>query len=158
MKRFALLAVMVVVAGCATPPVANRAALLLDTDKAFSELAAKDGVRAAFLAYAADDAILMPTGQRRAAGKEEIGEHLEQFPPGTLTWEPKGADIAKSGELGYTWGDYIFDMRDVDGKMDRHYGKYVTVWRWRGLGWKFVMDIGNPSPPPGEEEEEANEK
>jgi ketosteroid isomerase-like protein len=59
--------------------------------------------------------------------------------------------VAKSGELGWTWGTYELHTKDADGKPVIRYGKYVNVWRKQKNGeWKVIVDLGNPSPPPGQ--------
>ena len=52
-------------------------------------------------------------------------------------------------DVGYTRGSYVFRANGPDGKPQISYGKYVTIWRKQADGeWKFVLDIGNHSPPP----------
>lgn len=151
--------------GCATTRLPNRAAAererLLAVDAAFSRASEKDGIQKAFLAFAAEDATIMPIGGVIVTGKAKIAENLASFPPGEFEWKATGAEVAASGDLGYTWGKYEFGMKDVDGKIDMHHGKYVTVWRKQADGqWEFVMNIGNPRgrPPIGEEDEEEEEE
>lgn len=66
----------------------------------------------------------------------------------SLRWKPVGAELARSGELGYTYGTYVF-RKSEPGKEDvTRYGKYVTIWRKESGGWKVAADIGTPSPAP----------
>ncbi|HLO37017.1 MAG TPA: hypothetical protein VK173_00860, partial [Lacibacter sp.] len=58
----------------------------------------------------------------------------------TMTWEPKGGDIASSGDMGFTYGVYKVATADTTLK-----GTYLNVWRKQADGkWKFVIDTGNP--------------
>ena len=60
------------------------------------------------------------------------------------------AEMAASGDLGYTFGNYVATSKDKDGKVVKHYGKYVTIWKKQADGsWKVAMDTGNSSPEPG---------
>ncbi|MGA8309112.1 MAG: nuclear transport factor 2 family protein, partial [Terriglobales bacterium] len=59
------------------------------------------------------------------------------------------AEMAASGDLGYTFGNYVLKSKDKDGHAVAHYGKYATVWKKQKDGsWKVVMDMGNSSPNP----------
>jgi hypothetical protein len=53
-----------------------------------------------------------------------------------------------TGDLGYTYGTYIFKDKDKDGKLVTAYGKTPPSGRNRKMGWKVVMDMGNSSPAP----------
>jgi len=56
-----------------------------------------------------------------------------------FTWEPLAGDIAKSGELGYTYGTYTFKKDTI-----LEQGTYVSIWKKNNDGnWKYVLDTGN---------------
>ena len=56
--------------------------------------------------------------------------------------------MASSGDLGYTYGNFVFKSKNKDGPTV-HYGKYMSVWRKQKDGsWKVVVDMGNSSPAP----------
>jgi ketosteroid isomerase-like protein len=125
-------------------------AKLMQTDAEFSRAAQTRGVGEAFAAYAAENATMMPVGESPAVGRAAIRKEFEGLPAeATLTWKPFAADVAGSGDLGYTLGDYEYRAPGPDGKMATHYGKYCTVWKKQADGrWKWVADIGNASPAP----------
>jgi hypothetical protein len=58
-----------------------------------------------------------------------------------LTWSAVGADVASSGDLGYTWGNYEFLSKDKDGNQRVERGKYTTVWKKTGR-WQLEGRIG----------------
>jgi ketosteroid isomerase-like protein len=65
--------------------------------------------------------------------------------PFTLRWDPVTADIAASGELGYTFGRWTSEGKGPDGKLREIRGYYFTVWKRQSDGsWKVVVDFGNP--------------
>jgi ketosteroid isomerase-like protein len=101
-----------------------------------------------FMSYFADDASELPNGGAVVAGKENIRHSLEPWGPDlSLTWTPVQAEMAASGDLGYTFGNYVLKAKDKDGKPVVKYGKYATVWKKQKDGsWKVVMDMGNSSP------------
>lgn len=121
---------------------------LLQLDAAFAKLSVEKGAGAAFAAHLADDAVLLPIGENLISGKEAIVKYFSDG-DSTLAWKPLKAEIAKSGELGYTYGTSELKTRDKDGKTQVRYYKYVSVWKKQKNGdWKLVLDIGNQSPAP----------
>jgi ketosteroid isomerase-like protein len=59
----------------------------------------------------------------------------------TMIWQPKGGNIAASGELGYTFGVYSVIPKNNDSAM---HGTYVNVWKKQPDGsWKLLLDSGN---------------
>ena len=101
-----------------------------------------------FISYFADDASDLPNGGAIVTGKENIRKALGPWGPDvSLTWSPVKAEMAASGELGYTFGNYVFKAKDKEGNLVVHYGKYATVWEKQKDGsWKVAMDMGNASP------------
>ncbi len=62
----------------------------------------------------------------------------------TISWSTTHADVAKSGDLGYTTGTYQDSYKGPDGKMVNEVGKYVCVWAKQKDGsWKAVHDMWN---------------
>jgi len=123
---------------------------LIQTDKDFSKMAQERGIGEAFVAYAAADATMMPANQATVTGREGVRRQFADLTEGTrLIWEPFRADVARSGDLGYTLGNYEFHAKGPDGKDVTRYGKYCSVWKRQPDGsWRWVVDIGNASPGP----------
>jgi len=149
------LALVVGTSGCATnsatPGPASGAEVerLLRADKAFCALAQKRGAAEAFRTFAAEDAVCFPIGEAPVRGRAAILEWMSSGPKGEMKWTPMTAEVARSGDLGYTWGTYEFRGQGDDGQPLVRHGKYVTVWKKQADGsWRFVLDIGNPGPPP----------
>ncbi|RJP73348.1 MAG: nuclear transport factor 2 family protein [Candidatus Zixiibacteriota bacterium] len=115
---------------------------LVEAERAFARAAADKGVRAAFLQYLADEAVVF-----RPQAVEARRWYLN-YPESEagLAWEPAFAEVSRSGDLGYTLGPWTYrpSLRDSI----QAYGHYVTVWRRQADGaWKAVADIGVPHPP-----------
>ena len=106
------------------------------------------GLAEAFASWAAPDATMMPADQNPVTGRDAIRGQFADFPADrTLSWKPFKADIAKSGDLGYTLGNYELRQRGAGGEPNIRYGKYCSVWKKQSDGsWKWVVDIGNASP------------
>lgn len=114
---------------------------LISADSAFAALSVAAGAKAAFLAFAADDAVSFGGGAQMSEGPEAIAAGFDGFPNGAvLDWWPVGAEIAQSGDLGCTVGEATIASL-------HHYSKYITIWKRQPDGsWKFVADGGNARP------------
>ena len=63
------------------------------------------------------------------------------IPGFTLSWEPKKAEVATSGDLGYTSGAFQVSMNDTEGKPVPRSGNYVCIWKKQKDGsWKCVVE------------------
>ncbi|HEY6091614.1 MAG TPA: hypothetical protein VIV83_06455 [Gemmatimonadales bacterium] len=125
------------VQGRADPSELRRA------DSSFAALSVAQGAKAAFVSYAAADAVSFGGGAQITEGRDAIGAAFDGFPSGAvLEWWPLGAEIATSGDLGCTVGEArIVSLH--------HFSKYLTVWQRQADGsWKFVADGGNVRPAP----------
>ena len=112
-------------------------------DSQFAALSVARGAKAAFLAYAADDAVSFGGGPQINEGRDAIGAAFDGFPTGAvLEWWPLAAEIAPSGDLGCTVGEARITSL-------HHFSKYLTVWQRQPDGaWRFVADGGNVRPAP----------
>ncbi len=135
----------------ATQLDAQREALL-QADEDFNKASAERGV-AAWAAAFADDARMFPPSGPILHGLPAIRDRWEKlkFSPAGLSWKPAFADVAASGDLGYTVGYWEKPGKDKEGRPVVARGKYLTVWRKQADGrWKIVADIGSediPEPP-----------
>ncbi len=115
---------------------------LLEADREFSRLSVENGAAAAFVAFAAEDAVIYRDQRHPVEGRQAIHELLRRS-EGTLRWDPYFVDLAGSGDLGYTRGTYVYAFTDSTGAENRLYGYYVSIWKkQRGGDWKYVFDSG----------------
>ena len=123
---------------------------LLQTDKDFSETSLKLGAAEAFNQYLTEDALELPAGKNAVQGRDNIYNMMKDNQGDyKLEWTPQYAEVAKSGELGYTWGTYILSYNDEKGVEQKNYGKYLNIWKKQTDGsWKVAVDMGNSSPKP----------
>lgn len=115
---------------------------ILETERAFAAMAKEKGVTEAFLAFAAEDAVLKRDNDI-IVGKEAIQYHFEQqpFTDFSLEWISDFVDVSSSGDLGYTYGHYTFSASDTSGQLIEGKGIYHTVWKRQDDGtWKYVWD------------------
>jgi ketosteroid isomerase-like protein len=144
----ALLLVFLAATFAATKQKSPKGAdLLIQLEANFAADVAKDG-HAAFITHFAEDGVEVVDG-----GGFNTKEEMRKQPPwpeGTsLTWTPVHAEMSASGDLGYTYGNYIYTAKNKDGKLVANYGKYTSIWKRQKNGqWKVVVDMGNSSPDP----------
>lgn len=110
---------------------------LVAAERAFAADASVRSTRAAFLAYLADDGLVFgpgPTsGQRVWTARKEDKAKLE--------WAPELAEVAASGDLGYTCGPWRYTPEGAEKAVA--FGHYFTVWRKDADGkWKVLTDHG----------------
>jgi ketosteroid isomerase-like protein len=111
-----------------------------DTEATFAQMAKEEGMNKAFLAFAADDAVLM-RGNELIESKAAIAEYMKGQNSKGLAWSPEFVDVAKSGDMGYTYGYYTFNYEDQEGNPAEARGVFHTVWKRQEDGsWKFVWD------------------
>ena len=126
---------------------APGADLLLQLEADFAKAVAERG-HAAFVTYFADDGVELEDGG--GVSTRDMISKQPAWPEGTsLTWAPVKTDMAASGDLGYTYGNYVFKSKDKEGKPVTAYGKYMSVWKKQRDGsWQVAVDMGNSSPAP----------
>ena len=145
--RSMLMALTMIMASAHAAPIDA----VLDTDRAFAAAAKEKGARAAFVEFAAPDAIMFRQGVGPVKGIAAIGQVFTSPATATAAWEPEGGEIAASGDLAYTWGYFAWTAVAAPnvGKPPVT-GNYVSIWRKQPDGhWKWVIDLGVIGPPKG---------
>ena len=141
-------------AACAAPPPPDTRA----ADEAVLRRAETDWVAAAqthraadWVAFYAPDAAVLPPGEPAAVTGPAISASIAAFlalPELRVTWAPNRVEIARAGDLGYSWGSYQLSYKDAKAKPMRDTGKYVEIWRRQpDGGWKCILDSWNSDQP-----------
>jgi ketosteroid isomerase-like protein len=115
---------------------------IVEVEAAFAESLRSEGMKAAFLSFAAEDAVLN-RNDVLYKGKEEIRAYLEGISLLNirLEWEPEYIDVSGSGDMAYTYGPYTFSAEDTAGNAITATGIFHTVWKRQEDGsWKYVWD------------------
>jgi ketosteroid isomerase-like protein/predicted enzyme related to lactoylglutathione lyase len=129
--------------------IENEQEALFQTDLEFAQTSVEKGAAEAFYQYLTDDALQLPNNAEPVVGRDKIRESMKKAPEALLTWKPKKAEVAQSGDLGYTWGTYEVKTQNPNGEENIRYGKYLNIWKKQADGkWKVAVDMGNSSPPP----------
>ena len=121
---------------------------MVETERAFAKTSKEKGTNGAFRDFIADDGILFRP--KAVKGKEWL---IANPPPTSdkrpwLHWEPSFAFMARSGDMGYTFGpwEYRSDIKDAEPVA---FGHFLTVWQKQSDGsWKFAVDLGISHPKP----------
>jgi ketosteroid isomerase-like protein len=120
---------------------------LVDAEKAFAQTSVDKSTKAAFLQYFDHHSVAFANGQA-VAGKKEWERRPETN--NYLFWWPVYADIAASGDFGYTTGPAVFgpDRSTREAKSGLYYS---TVWQKDDTGrWKVLADLGSSIYSPSE--------
>ena len=147
-KWYLGLAMVTTLLGCSQSiDVEREQQILLDTDIAFADASFEKGAAEAFREFLAEDALELPDGELPLVGREAIYAALSEDPQFDLTWQPEEAVVARSGDLGYTWGTFWSSWADENGNPVASEGKYLNIWRKEGDGrWRVIVDMGNQNP------------
>ncbi len=132
-----------------TQPTMNPGALLLmELEGRFAKSVAAGGGKA-FGGWFADDAVTLNNGKPAVLGRTAIAAQA-QWDPKTyqLTWQPQGAQMGPSNDMGFTWGHYEGHSKDKNGGPIVISGRYFTVWKKLPDGtWKVALDASAEEPP-----------
>ncbi len=122
-------------------PKSVSAREIMNADIAFSDMCRQIGMKKAFLQYIDNEGVLLRPDHLPIIGADAI-DYISVLSDTAykLSWKPMRAEIAKSGELGYTYGVYQLELNDSILK-----GTYVNIWKKENDGeWKFVVNSNNP--------------
>jgi len=116
---------------------------LLQTDKNFSSASEISGVAEAYKLFLAKDATKFIPG-KILQGLDSIYLSMKKSKLHyNLKWIPVKCEVSASGDLGYTWGNYLMTYKQNDSIIQLS-GKYVNVWKKQTDGkWKVIIDIGS---------------
>jgi len=120
--------------------VSERAALF-SQDRQFSSSSARIGARKSFLLYASPEIRVFRENKFPFIGNAPASQVIP-VEQNLWTWQPKAADVSRSGDLGYSYGSYR--LASGDAKAAAETGNYLRIWQKRGGTWKVIVDVANP--------------
>lgn len=143
------LAILILVFSTATAfgQLQEKLQTMVDAEKAFANTSKEKSTRAAFTSFLGDSGLIFqktPVLGNRFWQEAQEGKDM-------LTWEPVFADIAQSGDMGYTTGPWEYRSQRTD-TAPAAKGYFVSVWKKENNGWKVALDIGISYPIPEEKE------
>jgi ketosteroid isomerase-like protein len=120
----------------------EQRAEMIAAEISFSEMSKVKGTRAAMMQFIDSNGVLLRPNSFPLIGGDAINFISQSNDSAyTMIWQPKGGNIAASGDLGYTFGVYSVLPKNGDSAM---HGTYVNVWKKLADGsWKLMLDSGN---------------
>jgi len=112
-------------------------------EKDFAKMAADKGIAEAFYFYADSNATIKRQDDSLIYGKDAIKNFYSApfYQKATVKWSPDFIQASESGDLGYTYGKYVWESTDSTGKAITFSGVFHTVWKKQTDGsWKYVWD------------------
>jgi ketosteroid isomerase-like protein len=115
---------------------------LMKLDRDFLAQATAGELARAYLDYLDEHARLHRDGSFPFTDRRAIRSFL-MSKSAQMTWDPIAADVARSNDLGYTYGSY--ELKASDSPPEKGY--YVRVWKRNRNGeWKVALDTLHPVP------------
>lgn len=125
-------------------PLPPALSSLVAAERAFARASVERGVRAAFLAYFADDGVAFLPHLINAKTAYGSLPALTGKPEFTLDWVPIYGDISAAGDLGYSTGPVVNSDNTAQKRPARH-SLFFSVWKKQANGdWRVVLDLGVP--------------
>lgn len=130
---------LIAVGGCnegrIDSPPEGGGATIVELEGRFAAASRERGARAAFLEFLAEDSIVLRPGPVWGRAAWEAAPDS----PVTLDWKPDRAQLAADGRFGFSTGPWTLTRAEGGAMLE---GRYVTVWRQTGDGWRVVFDGG----------------
>jgi uncharacterized protein (TIGR02246 family) len=111
-------------------------------------VAALDPARA--VSFYTDDVVVMAVDAPVVQGKENMQKFFETWMKDKPEFSGKTVkvEVARSGDLAYSWGTGKVSVKDKKGKVAETTFKYASVWKKQADGgWKIAVDTMIPDPP-----------
>lgn len=148
MRKILTFAVVAVVAvSCTkTVDVEKEKSALMTVD---ADWAKTTGDADKFVSFLAPDATMALTGApgMKPAEVKTAFAAMTKAPGYSLTWTATRADVAASGDLGYTVGTYTMKVPNAEGVLVTDKGKFQTTWKKINGEWKVVEDTATSNIP-----------
>jgi ketosteroid isomerase-like protein len=116
---------------------------IFNIEKAFEKMAAEKGVAQAFYYFADENAVIHRENDTLIKGKENIKIYYEKvnMKNPIVNWTPDFVDVSDCGTLGYTYGKYVWQIKNINGELVEYKGIFHTVWKkQKDKNWKYVWD------------------
>jgi len=146
-KSVLLVLILLLLLSCAPKTVIQSQDILKDevfkAEDNFKNLSLTKGISDAFYTFADDDAVIKRENDTLIRGKENIKKYYSnpKFKKASVTWKPDFVEVSKDGEMAFTYGKYIWTVKDSLGNKKDFKGIFHTVWKKQKDGsWKYVWD------------------
>jgi len=112
-------------------------------EKAFEKMASDKGIAEAFYYFADENAVIHRENDTLIKGKEHIKMYYDKKnnTDATVNWSPDFVEVSDGGTMGYTYGKYVWKIKNNDGTIATYKGVFHTVWKkQKDNSWKYVWD------------------
>ena len=146
MKLTAFIILSLMLSSCSENKTGNHESVkkeIADAEKAFDAMAREKGIAEAFAYFADSNAVIKRKNDSLIKGKEGIRTFYSAdfYKTAAVTWSPDFIDVGGSGDLGYTYGKYVWRSKDSLGNTQELKGIFHTVWKKQKDGsWRYVWD------------------
>ncbi|MFA6404060.1 MAG: hypothetical protein WCX31_20900 [Salinivirgaceae bacterium] len=116
---------------------------IFQIEKDFERMVLEKGVTDSFYYFADENAVIKRANDSLIFGKENIKNYYKNkdIKNATVNWTPDFIDVSEDGSLGYTYGKYVWVIKDDLGKTVEYNGIFHTVWKLQpDKSWKYVWD------------------
>jgi ketosteroid isomerase-like protein len=113
------------------------------TEKDFNASIAALGVAEAFALYADSNAVILRGNDSLIKGRSAIRNYYSRpvFNGASVKWAPDFSEVSANGDMAYSYGKYVWLLKDSTGKESVYKGLYHTIWKKQPDGsWKYVWD------------------
>lgn len=114
-----------------------------EAEKSFAQMAIEKGIAEAFWFYADSNATIKRQNDSLIHGKDNIRHYYADpfYTNAKVNWSPDFTSASASGDMGYTYGKYTWQVTDSAGNVSETRGVFHTVWKKQADGsWKYVWD------------------
>jgi len=146
-KSVLLVLILFLLLSCAPKTVIQSQDILKDevfkAEDDFKNLSLTKGISDAFYTFADSNAVIKRENDTLIRGKENIKKYYSnpKFKKASVTWKPDFIEVSKDGEMAFTYGKYIWTVKDSLGNKKDFKGIFHTVWKKQKDGsWKYVWD------------------
>ena len=97
----------------------------------------------AFYLYADSNAVILRGNDSLIRGKAAIRNYysMQKFKGASVDWAADFSEVSASGDMAYSYGKYVWILKDSSGKENEYKGMYHTIWKKQVDGsWKYVWD------------------
>lgn len=116
---------------------------IVEAEKDFQRMTAEKGIAAAFYYFADENAVIKRENDTLIIGRNNIRQYYtkESLNNAEVSWLPDFIEVSKSGDIAYTYGKYLWKIKDRVGNTNTFSGIFHTIWKRQKDGsWKYVWD------------------
>ena len=141
MKHLVLL--LVLLASCQSAEPVSTTDEITKTETQFMQACRDSGISKAFYIFADEKAVIKREHDTLILGRDAILQYYTQpfYNTAQVEWKPDHVEIAQSGDLAYSYGNYKWIFSDSTGVKSEYTGVYMTIWKKQKVHtWKYVWD------------------